>query len=87
MLPATGSFKADIVADVKDVDNDDFATAKLEVRISSIGKSSQTGAGLYFEEQEEDTAITDVTPSSIVFSEIEGKKASLTSSALTLSSS
>lgn len=88
MLPSTGTFKADIVADIKDVaNNSHFAAAKLEVRISSIGKSSQTGAGLYFEEQEEDTAITDVTPSSIVFSEIEGKQASLTSSSLTLSSS
>jgi hypothetical protein len=88
LLPSDGTFKADIVADIKDVaNNDHFAAAKLEVRISSIGKSTQTGAGLYFEEQEEDTAITDVTPSSIVFSEIEGKKASLTSSALTLSSS
>lgn len=78
-----------ITADINNVDEDDadlnMDNVELEVKISNIGGATKAASGMYFEETDEDTAVTDVTPSSVTFKTLEGTESSATARVITQS--
>lgn len=50
----------------------DMDTLNMEISVTEIGAATQTNSLFYVEELGDDTAITDITPSSLTFDTIEG---------------